>query len=107
MCSLGAAACYLLFMLTRATLMPSLFHRLQGDPLLGGVSHIIIDEVHEVSTWHFRERSLDSATNSAVLPLLKSCRLLGNAKTPCCIASVALYRVTGTAIRIPEQARPL
>ena len=27
-CSLGAAACYLLYMLTRAILMPSLFHRL-------------------------------------------------------------------------------
>ena len=26
-CSLGAAACHLLFMLTRAILMPSLFHR--------------------------------------------------------------------------------
>ena len=34
-CSLGGAACSLLFMLTRAIWMPSLFHR----PMLGMVDH--------------------------------------------------------------------
>ena len=35
-CSLGAAACYLLFMLTCAVLVPSLFHRCGGGGCGGG-----------------------------------------------------------------------
>ena len=55
--SLGAAACYLLFMLTRAILMPSLFHRQKtfDDHFLSDDPYATTPAVKDVLRWLYQD----------------------------------------------------